>query len=691
MMPACLSVQPKRYGARRHALLALALGGVLAAGSACGDDGRGDQPDAGPADARILPDVSPLPPDPDFDDNYTGYGPAVTVTTLVQTLHPRYGKDDGVVDRYGRARVPEDELGKRYPQPGEPFLERDDFGVGDASNIAPQSLLYFLHLSDVQLIDTQSPSYVPANEYTTLGSSLAAFHQQGPLTHHLFDAALQTALQFANYRPFDFVIHTGDSVEDSQENELEWFVTIMDGGEVHPDSGDVDDPIPGPDNDAWDPFLATGLPAGTPWYAVIGNHDINVNGNFPRGLIEEANQEPYVSQLPPLLETLHATLPGVGTADHAPNVFDAADLPAFTVDASDFHLSDLWDEDDILALGPGPVPADPDRIAMNECDYAEAMFGSATDPEGHGFTQANRDRCLGNYTATPVAGLPVRLIVLDTGPHVGGAEGVITPPLNADGTVDETKAGDPTYDQIAWLEDELDRAEQDHVAVIVASHHPSSSLTKSSMFAGIFEVLFQDEVELNELWRKYFIEPEETLSGKELRELLASYPNVFMHLVGHSHENRVNAVCPDGTLIEGPDALQGDRCPDPPDGRTAANGYWEVMAASTRDYPNEFRITEIVDHGDGTGTIYSTVVDPQGGEGSLSYLGRFLALAGQQLEGTPYSEGLGCAADRNVALRVAWPPDVAQALANASAPTEIESLTTLETPAEGLPRLPIWP
>ena len=52
-----------------------------------------------------------------------------------------------------------------------------------------------------------------------------------------------------------------------------------------------------------------------------------------------------------------------------------------------------------------------------------------------------------------------------------------------------------------------------------------------------------------------------------------------------------------------------------------------MLAASSRDVPPQFRITEIVDNGNGTGSIYSTVVDAQGGAGSLHELGLVLALA----------------------------------------------------------------
>lgn len=664
----------------------LVLGG---AASGCPHHSDSPEPDAA-VDARVLPDVTFVDPDPAFDESYVPIAADVTVTTLLQTRRSRYPQDEFLVDRYGRPQIPMDELGQRHPQSGEPHLLRDDLATGDATATAPRSLLYFVHLSDAQLIDTQSPAYVPSNKYTMLGDALPAFHQMGPLAPHLLDAQLQTANQFGLQRPFDFFIHTGDSAEDAQENEVVWFVAVMDGGPVRTDSGDADDPIPGPDNDAWDPFVAGGVAGGVPWYAVVGNHDVNVNGNFPRGLIEEANNEPYYSQLTPLLAELDTTLPGVGTANRAPNVLVPTQMPAFVAHPPTLDIDELWDEVTIEALTAGPVVPDAHRAALDTCGYINVLFDSNTTPPGHGFTPPNLQRCTGNYTTDPVPGLPLRLIVLDSGSQVGGSAGMLTPPLNADGSVNQALAGDPAHDQLAWLVVELDRAAADDVAVMVASHHASSSIASSNGFTEILALFFADEVELDALWRKYFINPAESMSGAELRELLAGYANVFLHLVGHSHANRVNAVCPDGTLIDGPQAMNGERCGAPPAGRTAANGYWEVMAASSRDFPNQFRITEVVDRGDGTGAIYSTVVDAQGGAGSLHEVGLLLATAETQADRVYLEEPLGTLADRNVELRFAWPQALVPVLATAEGATRIESVTTLAEPAPGLPVLPTW-
>jgi hypothetical protein len=54
----------------------------------------------------------------------------------------------------------------------------------------------------------------------------------------------------------------------------------MDGKVINPDSGDKDDPVPGPYNDYQDEYQAAGLDKTIPWYQVIGNHDHFFLGSY---------------------------------------------------------------------------------------------------------------------------------------------------------------------------------------------------------------------------------------------------------------------------------------------------------------------------------------------------------------------------------------------------------------------------
>ena len=244
---------------------------------------------------------------------------------------------------------------------------------------------------------------------------------------------------------------------------------MLDGGTVRTDSGQPDDPLPGPDNDAWDPFVARGVPPETPWYALIGNHDLNVFGIYPPGFVQEANQPEYRDRVQAGLDTMGLALPGVSTSDWAPSAVPLDRNPAFTESADSFDPAAVPTLDDILSFGSAEVAADPERRFLDGCRFIELHFSGGT-PDGHGFDQRARTTCNGFYAVDPAPTIPVRLIVLDLGPHIGGYLGSITPPLLPDGSVDTAALGDPERDQWAFLQQELERAVADQVAVIVASH-----------------------------------------------------------------------------------------------------------------------------------------------------------------------------------------------------------------------------
>jgi 3',5'-cyclic AMP phosphodiesterase CpdA len=122
---------------------------------------------------------------------------------------------------------------------------------------------------------------------------------------HLVNSNIIAANQIAagpiTGRPFDFGIQLGDAADNTQRNEVRWFIDLLDGsaannpsGLIDPDSGNHDryegpqgsDPWPSPDGEhsvlelANDPFFAPGLRradgSAIPWYSVLGNHDAKV-------------------------------------------------------------------------------------------------------------------------------------------------------------------------------------------------------------------------------------------------------------------------------------------------------------------------------------------------------------------------------------------------------------------------------
>jgi hypothetical protein len=76
--------------------------------------------------------------------------------------------------------------------------------------------------------------------------------------------------------------------------------------------------------------------------------------------------------------------------------------------------------------------------------------------------------------------------------------------------------------------------------------------------------------------------------GPDLEALLHRFPNVVLHIAGHTLQHRINPR------------------PYPDD---ASRSYWEVATGSPLDYPGQGRLLEIADNRDGTLSIFSTVYD----------------------------------------------------------------------------------
>jgi hypothetical protein len=70
--------------------------------------------------------------------------------------------------------------------------------------------------------------------------------------------------------------------------------------------------------------------------------------------------------------------------------------------------------------------------------------------------------------------------------------------------------------------------------------------------------------------------------------MLHRFPNVVAWLNGHTHEHRI---------VPRPD----------PAGRTS--GFWEITTGSIMDWPVQGRLVELVQDGDGSLSVFCTIVD----------------------------------------------------------------------------------
>lgn len=637
----------------------------------------GSTPDSDVFEAVLLPQADT------FDPTFAGY-PDATVTTLLQTLRPRYGFRK-YVETDGAPLLPQKEFGRLYRQPGEPHLTRNDLNL-ERTQATRRSVLYFFQFGDGQVNDNESPATIAKNNVQLGGLSASAYREHFPFIAHLTDSVIQAATRFSLSRPFDFAIQLGDLGSNGQRNELEWAMALMGGGVVDPDSGSDDDPLSGPLNDARDPFFAQGL-GSVKWVAALGNHDALVNGNFPAGLVLEANTPQYENAVA-LIATLGLALPGVGTSDQHRAFLPAEQDPALLLDPLNFNLDLLLSDEELKALGNATIPTDSKRAFLNRCQLVEILLGAPGVPPGHGLTQSNATHCTAWFAVDPIPGVPIRLLVLDTSSPIGGAEGILSPPLKGDGTVDEALRGNPEADQLAWLKLQLETATTEGIAVIVASHHVSSALTTESILASVPENMLNLLPDFKSLLQKWLPPPQEALSSAAFRQLLSSYPNVVLHVAGHWHGNYIRTVCPDGTLVSSQASQSGTRCKTDAGANLPEKGYYEIVGPAPESFPHQGRIMEIVDNGDGTGSVFTTVIDAQGQDGSLFERGRLLSLA--RIQATNGGNGgLNHPLDRNTELIFRWPTAVSDKLKGQTLPTKIESETTLIEPAPVLPRLPL--
>ena len=137
---------------------------------------------------------------------------------------------------------------------------------------------------------------------------------------------------------------------------------------------------------------------------------------------------------------------------------------------------------------------------------------------------------------------------------------------------------------------ELDRGQADGKLMIVAAHVPIG-------------------VDKN-LWDVASSPSESTLIDK-----LHTYPNLILWIAGHRHYNTVTPFPPKDP-VNHPEL-----------------GFWEVETSSLRDFPQQFRLFEIVRNSDNTISIFTTNVDPSVTPGSPAARSRSYAVADDAIGG----------------------------------------------------------
>jgi len=241
----------------------------------------------------------------------------------------------------------------------------------------PKRVARFVHLTDLQIADDESPTRVAS--FDAPDTLDAAARTQDPDLCRMTNAAVRTINALHRKDPIDFVLLGGDNADSAQSNEVDWALSILNGAHsVKCDSGVPDDLVPGPNNDGKDAFYAEGLEMPFKW--ITGNHDITVQGDFA---------------IAGFKESVLGTFAQWGTRDYS--------LPGGPVRTGDF------------------VVPDPARHLLNR---HELMTKIAANGDGHGIGEAQIDSGKATYTYD-IPGTPLRLLAIDTATEDGGAEGVI--------------------------------------------------------------------------------------------------------------------------------------------------------------------------------------------------------------------------------------------------------------------------
>ncbi len=346
-------------------------------------------------------------------------------------------------------------------------------------------LARLVHISDSQIIDEESPARLTP----LAGLSDSAWRPQEAYSTQLLDGMIRTVNKMhVALHPIDFLVHTGDALENAQHNELDWFITAMEGGRIDPRSGPDDrspEDVPDALLDPHHSFDALGLYRegvhGTAptirWYGVFGNHDRFGLGVFP--IVN--NVFGHRTSPLPLSNRIGLFLPReldpVGSLSWAPIT------PAHSGPPPGLTLPTL-------------ITPNPDRRYITDREFVSAHWGPDARPPGHGYAPPDQGETW--YSVSSVPGL--RLIGLNSS----------VPPLEIPTLI--YSEGAINVAQRAFLERELRAADAAGEVVIVATHHPAQDLDRTIGTA---------------------------LTSAGFVSLLNRHPSVLLHLAGHQHANSV--------------------------------------------------------------------------------------------------------------------------------------------------------
>ena len=495
------------------------------------------------------------------------------------------------------------------------------------SNTQRTALASFGHLTDTHVLDAANPGRLTFlwqyYDFSDEFPSSTRFRPQDLFTVHVLDATIRKLNAVRRgpicERPLDCLVATGDLTNAYAVSELAAAIGVFKGLEVssHPGGGyqGVQDDGPAPlqlSKSIWHPEPETSLIPPDDWKTLHGYPTVpgllaaavkpvaaegaNVPWHIGFGNHDESGRS-FLSPKDEFVDTVRVSsrLP-----IRLPHGMDTSDFWKIVDGASDSERRNL-----IKSMPSRPVRASTLRRPFSKAEFFDALPADAAQTR----SAPGRSSSEAPYYTFEISP-DVMGIMLNTARPNGSIKAELDAP------------------QAEWLEDQLRHVSQKFYSakgkltksdakdrlVILFSHHPLSSFEK-------------DE-------RSSTSGPQ-PLNRSAVVELISRFPNVVAWMNGHIHRHRIT----------------------PHKSQYETGGFWEITTASLIDYPQQSRIIELLDNGDGTLSIAGTLIDHSAPE-SVTHEGTQTApsLAALSLElsgnrpGLDRERMLGQDIDQNVEL-----------------------------------------